>query len=181
MHDRSAKEFKRGRGCHSGICHQGLGWHRMAMGWPSSASPLPGKPPQCGFFLPGLRAGFFFAYPGHVCSPNRSPRSVRPQFGQSNWSCRPVAGIRLSGVKVSYQMRWPVFELNWRALPPGEFPFERAGRELGEFLDVSKRTSGLLFSRGSDRSPSTNQTSWLPEAAIFVSILWLSVEKYLRA
>jgi hypothetical protein len=75
----------------------------MRTGWPSSASPLPGKPPQCGFFLPGIRAGFFFAYPGHVCLPNRSPRSVRPQSDQLNWSCRPVAAAQISDQEQSFR------------------------------------------------------------------------------
>lgn len=81
-------------------------WHRMEPGWSSSDSPLPREPPQRGFFLPGLRAGFFFAFPGHVRLPNRPTRSVRPQFDPFNWSCRPGADIWPSVEKPSSRLHW---------------------------------------------------------------------------
>lgn len=89
MRERPENEFTKGRGCHAGVCQQGAGGTEWGRAGPHQPVPSLGNRHSAVSFCPVIRAGFFFAYPGHVCLPNRSPCSVRPQADQSNWSCRP--------------------------------------------------------------------------------------------
>ena len=56
--------------------------------------------------------------------------------------------LEITSVDLKYAQSLHVKRLNWRILPPGEFPFERATNELSKFLDrVDERVRPVIQSR----------------------------------
>jgi len=57
-------------------------------------------------------------------------------------------GLEITTVDLKSAKSLVVKRLNWRVLPPGEFPFERAKKELAEFLDrVEENVRPVVQSR----------------------------------